>query len=418
MLKKTTLSNGIRVLTEYMPDVRSVSVGIWVCSGSANEKKNQSGLAHFIEHMMFKGTKTRSAMQIAKTIEGVGGYLNAFTNRENTCYYVKVLDSNLPLALEVLIDILKNSLFLKQEINKERKVILEEIKMYEDSPEDKVNDLFLEKTLNAYAYSHNILGTKEKISNYKKEDLLKFYHENYVPKNMIVTAAGNLNHEKITKQIQQELGKLTSKKKVVLNAKPSYRKNFFIHQKDTEQIYFVLGTQGLEQANPYRYALAILDTVIGGGMSSRLFQEVREKKGYAYSIGTHSFSFRNTGLFCISASTSAVHLTKTISEVFKVFKKIKKENITNEELKRTKEQLKGALMLGLETPSARMFKIGRDEIFLERSISLDEILNEVNKVNKDTLNEVINIVLQKKYSFCGLGKFNDKIIAKVEKYFK
>lgn len=409
MYQKTVLENGIRIVTEEIPHVRSVAVGVWIGCGAKNEKENELGFSHFIEHMLFKGTKKRTQEDIAKEIESVGGHINASTGKESTFYYVCVLSEYIELSLDLLFDMIINSTFSPKEIEKEKKVVLEEIKMHEDSPAELIHDIFVQTVWKRHRLGQNILGKKEIIESITREKILKYFHNYYTPDNIIVAAAGYLNHEKVVRKIKKMCRNLKGKMIKNFDTKPNFSNSVYIRRKDTEQVHLCIGTEGVFQTHPDKYTLAVLDIILGNGMSSRLYQEVREKKGLAYSIYSYEHSYRKAGIFAVYAGVSAKNFEKTVEVILKNFEKIKKKGVKKEELKRTKAQVKGNMMLGLESTFARMVKLGKSEFYFNREITLDEILEEVNKVKNEDIVRVANSLFQKgKFTLTALGKVSEK----------
>lgn len=395
MYRKEVLENGLRIVTEEIPHVRSVCVGIWVGSGVKDENKKNNGISHFIEHMMFKGTKRRSAKEIAETLEAVGGQLNAATDKEYTCYYTKVLSSHTSLALDLLLDMLTQSTFDPREIEREKKIVIEEIKMYEDSPDELIHDLFVQTIWGGHRLGQNILGKKEAINSLTREDILLSLKQSYTPDNLIVAAAGHLKSEEVIRQVKEVFARIWGKKEKVYETKARLTPQVFIKEKDTEQVHLCLGTKGVHQTHKDKYALAVLGTILGGGMSSRLFQEIRERRALAYSIYSYEHCYRKNGLFGIYAGASPANLNTVVRLIVKELNRLKEKMVRKLELNKAKEQLKGALMLSLESTGTRASKLARSEFYLGREITLDEIITQINKVSADDLKRVANDLLKK-----------------------
>lgn len=390
MFKKITLDNGVRIVCEKIPYVRSVSVGIWIGTGSRNEDTVNNGISHFIEHMVFKGTENRSAKEIAESIDNIGGQLNAFTGKECTCYYTKTLDSHIEIALDLLADMLFNSRFSQKDIDVERKVIIEEIGMYEDSPEELVHDILSETVWNGNPLGYPILGTAECLKGIDRERIKKYMKENYTPYNCVISVAGNFDDEKLLELIKKHFGDWSS----VDNGKTEFEKARFvtdmkIREKETEQVHLCVGFKGIEHGNDELYTLLAMNNVFGGGMSSRLFQKIREEKGLVYSIYSYPSSYKNAGLFTIYMGMNPEHLISVIGLVKNEIDTIVQKGISGEELEKSKEQLKGSYILGLESTSSRMNSIGKSELMLGRIYSPEQVLKKIDEIGMDNLQKII-----------------------------
>lgn len=416
---RETLSNGLRVVTEEVPNVRSVTLGVWVGCGAKHENKNNAGISHFLEHMFFKGTKRRTAKEIATDIESVGGILNAGTDKEYTVFYSVVLSEHLYRSIDLLSDMLFHSTFHPGEMEKEKSVVLEEIKMYEDSPDEQVHDFFIEDYLKGASLGRSILGTKKTIDRMKRSDLTNYVKKHYVPSNMIIAAAGQLNHEDVVSLVSRAFGAKNGASRIRFSQASSevVRPNpqVVVHQKETEQVHFCLGGPGLPQGHKDRYVLSVLDTILGSGMSSRLFQTIREKEGLTYSISSFIPSFRQCGLFGIYAGTSREHLLRTVRLICRELKSLREKGVTKKELVRAKEQMKGNILLNLESMSNRMTKLARAEFYLSRDVPMDEIVKNIESVTlKDILRVARAVFIPKKLSFAALGPLDEKIRRKLE----
>lgn len=391
LYRKTTLPNGLRIITEEIPHVRSASIGVWVGAGSVWESPANMGISHFIEHMLFKGTTTRSARQIAREIDGRGGNLNAFTSKEQTCYYAKVLDEHLPIAVDVLADMLRHSLFDPTEIEKEKGVIVEEIKMYEDVPDDLVHDLFATAMWSGHALGRPIVGTGDVVQSLTRQQILGYFGDYYVGENIVVAAAGRIEHERVVDLVAQKFGGLAAgqaRRGTPGDLTAVDRPRAMIRAKETEQTHLVLGMAGLPQEHPDLYALHLLNTVLGGGASSRLFQEIREERGLAYSVYSFQSSFRETGSFAVYAGVSPGVMEQVLELIQASLRQAGQHGITAEELQEAKEQLKGQIMLGLESTSGRMTRLGRGELMLGRVLSPDEIIARIDNVTREAVLEL------------------------------
>lgn len=385
MFAKTVLDNGIRVLSHELPDTRSVSLGIWVENGSRHEAREQNGISHFIEHLLFKGTERRTAARIAEEMDAVGGVLNAFTGKEYTCYYAKVLDENLTMAIDLLTDIFLHSVFDREEIERERSVILQEISQAEDTPDDYVHDLFNLEFFKDHPLGRPICGVATTVSNFHREDFLRFVRDRYLPGRVIVAAAGHLRHADLVKAMERSLGAIEGSAMGVFEDAPRLRSGVFQYPKALEQVHICLGVAGIHQSHPQRYAAFILNTILGGGMSSRLFQEIREKRGKAYSVYSFLASYRDVGYLGIYAGTSRDWVEEVVELILKELGRMAVGEIGDEELKRAKSQLVGNMILGLETSDSWMNHITRDEIYFGKTVSLDEISRGVRSVSREEL---------------------------------
>ncbi len=388
MYMKETLPNGVRIVTEEIPYVRSVSIGIWVGAGSRDEDETNNGIAHFIEHMMFKGTARRSPKEIAETLDAVGGQLNAFTSKEYTCYYAKVLDEYLDTAVDLLSDMFFNSLFLEEEIEKEKNVIVEEIKMYEDAPDELVHDIFASTLWRGHALGRPVIGTEQIIRRLSKKDIDDFIYKFYSPDSMVVAVAGNIKHESIVEKLSPLFGTVPKRGEKRNYTVPDHHCLVHVKKKDTEQVHLCVGTPGLAMDDQKIYVLHVLNSILGGGISSRLFQEIREERGLAYSVFTYHNSYRDAGLFSIYAGLSKNNLNQVVSLISKEMKDIRINGITKEELLRAKEQLKGSLFLGLENVSNRMSRLGKSELCLNRVVTVEEAVERIKKVSLDDVKEL------------------------------
>ncbi len=390
MFQKELLINGIRVVTEEITYVNSVSIGIWVKVGSRYESFENNGISHFIEHMLFKGTKNRSAKEIANSIDKIGGQLNAFTAKECTCFYAKVLDSHFDIALDVLADMFFNSNFDREEVDKERGVVIEEISMYEDSPEDLVHDLFSQAVWSGNPLGMSILGTEESLDNLNRERIVNFFNENYIPQNIVISVVGNLKHNDVMKKIKGYFEKAEQKDNSAANIIiPRFESEYTLKNKVTEQVHLCMGFNGVDIKSKAFYPMLILNNVFGGAMSSRLFQKIREDRGLAYSVFSYPSSFEDCGLFSIYAGAKPDNLKSVAELIMEEIRTIKDTGITEEELYDSKEQLKGSYILGLESTSGRMISIGKSELLLEKIYSPAEVLERIDNVDMDSVSRII-----------------------------
>jgi predicted Zn-dependent peptidase len=397
LIKKYTCQNGVRVVLENIPTVRSVAIGVWIGTGSRNENPQNNGISHFLEHMFFKGTKTRTAREIAESFDSIGGQVNAFTSKEYTCYYAKVLDTHADFALEVLADMFFNSTFDEEELKKEKNVVYEEIKMYEDTPDDIVHDLLSQAIYESHPLGYPILGTEETLSTFSGDTLKQYMHEAYTPENVVISIAGNIS-ESFIKQVENYFGNYEAGASNQDENIPTFHSNFLTRKKDTEQAHLCLGYGGLKVGHEDIYNLIILNNVLGGSMSSRLFQEVREQRGLAYSVFSYHSAYQDNGILTIYGGTGAKQLDLLFDTIQETLAKVKAEGITDKELTNCKEQLKGSLMLSLESTNSRMSRNGKNELLLKRHRSLDEIVEQIDQVSKDNVNRLANTIFTNEFS--------------------
>ena len=411
MYQKMMLPNGVRIITEEIEHVRSAAVGIWVGAGSRDEHEEYEGISHFIEHMFFKGTEHRSARALAEALEAVGGQLNAFTTKEYTCYYAKILDEDLDLAIDVLSDMFFSSQFDEKEIEKEKNVVIEEIKMYEDSPDELIHDVFSENVWSDNPLGKPILGTAESIRELTREKILTYLSEHYAPDNVVISVAGKVKHEDIVAKLSKHFGTFHRGGRRVLEETPVWHQVERYQTKDTEQMHILIGVPGLGQDDEDIHAMHIFNNVLGGGLSSRLFQEIREQRGLAYSVYSYHSTYVDTGLFAIYAGTSPNNTEEVIECVLKEMREIRDKGITEEELVRTKAQIKGGLYLGLESVSSRMSRLGKTELTYNRVLSPEEVVEKLEKVTLEDIKRVIGRLWQKdKISVMTLGPSGHEVI--------
>ena len=389
----TTLPNGLRIVTESVPYVRSASVGLFVGIGSRDEEDASAGISHFIEHMLFKGTEKRTAHQIADAIEQRGGHLNAWTDKEMTTYQTRVLAEDSLLALDILSDMLLGSLFDPEEITREKSVVLEEIKMYEDSPEDLVHEVFEKVLWGKHPLGRPIIGTVETVSAITRDDILQFIKDRYTPDKIVISAAGLVDHEAIVAYAAERMGTLSGKAAVQKTKPPTASgKSKAVRKRDTEQVNFCIGSHGYSKLAPQRYPLSILNNVLGGNMSSRLFQEIREKRGLAYNIGTFARSYRDSGTFCVYGGTSPAAYEQVVELTNTEIGKVRAEGISQDELIKAKTQVRGALVLGLESMSSRMNRYGESLLSLGRISPVEEVLSKYEAVTNESIIEAASHV--------------------------
>jgi predicted Zn-dependent peptidase len=371
-----------------MPHVRSVSIGVWLARGSRHEPQEQSGIAHFVEHMLFKGTATRSAEDIAQAIDSVGGQMDAFTAKEYASYYIKVLDEHLPFAVDVLSDIVMNPRLSPEDVEREKKVVLEEIKMVEDTPDDLVHELFTENFWADHPLGRPILGTKETVESLDSDGLRRYFRGTYTAPNLIVAAVGNVDHARVRDIVARAFNALPTDTAPITEAPPRVVPCTIIRNKELEQSHVCLGTAGYQQDHAERYSSYVMNTILGGSMSSRLFQNVREKRGLAYAVFSGLSAYRDTGSMTIYAGCANDAVGELIDVVITELRRVKDEPLGGDELRRAKDHLKGSLMLNLESTSSRMSHIARQEIYFDRQFGLDETLEGVERVTSDDIQRV------------------------------
>lgn len=402
-VEKTTLENGLKIVTEHVESVKSIAVGIWVKTGSRDEPEEKAGITHFLEHMLFKGTEKRTAFDIALSMESVGGYMNAFTSNEYTCYYIRSLDTELERALDVLTDMVKNSNFPEDEVEKEKKVVIEEMKMYRDSPEDYLFEAFSGEVFKNHPLGRPIIGFEETVNTFERDDLFRYVNNRYQPWNMLVSVAGNVKHEEVVKLVQEYLGNSNGEQKNLPDQDLTlYEAHKAVITKPIEQTHMIIGRRGLHFDHEDKYLLLLANTVLGGGMSSRLHQNVREKYGYCYSIGTFNQSYTDSGLFGVYIGTDKDYVDHVRELITAEFEKLYNEPIPEKELGEAKSQLKGKLLLSQENMSNRMTRLAKSELYFDRFVTLDELVENIDQVtekdiqkfsedffNKDTYSETL-----------------------------
>ncbi|WHY58248.1 M16 family metallopeptidase [Peribacillus simplex] len=389
MIKKYTCQNGVRIVLENIPTVRSAAIGVWIKTGSRNETPELNGVSHFLEHMFFKGTTTRNAREIAESFDSIGGQVNAFTSKEYTCYYAKVMDNHASYALEILADMFFNSTFDGEELKKEKNVVYEEIKMYEDTPDDIVHDLLSKAVYENHPLGYPILGTENTLETFNSDTLKKYVHDMYTPDKVVVSIAGNVD-EKLIQEVENYFGSYQGGEDRLELVKPSFHENRITRKKDTEQAHLCLGYKGLEIGNDKTYSLITLNNILGGSMSSRLFQDVREQRGLAYSVYSYHSSYQDSGMVTVYGGTGTNQLDSLYETIQETLDTLKRDGITEKELRNSKEQLKGSLMLSLESTNSRMSRNGKNELMLGEHRSLDDIIIKIDEVTEDTVNELAN----------------------------
>ena len=376
------------IVTESIPYVRSVTLGFWLKVGSRHEGASQYGMSHMIEHMMFKGTGRRTARQIAETIDATGGQLNAFTDKEHTCYYGKVPDQHLALLIDVLADMLQNSTFDSGELEKEKCVVLEEIRMYEDSPDDLVHEAIAERLLCPHPLGRGVLGTPSSVQSFQREDLLDYLTKQYVPPSMIISAVGNISHQQVVDAIEGHFSGYKGVSPAPQTAPVPNGQGDFVRMKDIEQVHLCLGVPGLSRKDEDRYVLHVLDTALGGGMSSRLFQSLREEKGLVYSTYSYHSCYEDLGLAGIYAGTSPDNAASVTDLIKLECQRMAGKGLTPDELNRAKEQMKGSMLLSLENMATRMSRLAKAELYDEGLLSPEEIVAKIDAVTGEDVQRV------------------------------
>lgn len=397
MLTRYTCANGVRVVLEKIPNVRSVTIGIWVKTGSRHETAELNGISHFLEHMFFKGTENLTAKEIAESFDRIGGQVNAFTSKEYTCYYAKVLDNHATYALEILADMFFNSTFDEEELAKEKNVVYEEIKMYEDTPDDIVHDLLTKAIFENHPLGYPILGSEETLATFTKDMLKDYMYNSYTPDKVVISIAGNVE-ESFMKEVEKRFGTYKGGNRKELDAKPIFHKNEVIRRKDTEQAHLCIGFNGYSVRDKRIYPLIIANNILGGSMSSRLFQEVREKRGLAYSVYSYHSSYEDTGTVTIYGGTAVNQLDVLAETIFNILHDLKNNGITVKELENSKEQIKGNLVLGTEGTNSRMSRNGKNELLLGEHKSIDEMIQIIDAVTIDEVNHVCSELFTEEYS--------------------
>ncbi len=413
MYRKLVLDNGVRVVTERIPTLKSVTVGVWVNTGSRDEQPSQAGYSHFIEHMFFKGTRSRSAIQISREIDGLGGEMNAFTTRETTTFYVKILDQQLPQALELLADLFHHSRFDPKEVEKEKQVVLEEIRMVQDDPEDLVQELHTGQILGRHPLGRSILGREETIRNLRRSDLLGYIDAHYDPSQTVIAIAGNFEQAKVERLVARRFGKT---RPVNSGSKPARRPpdvhgGVLTKQKPLEQVHLCLGLRGVAAGHRDRYAVYALNSVLGGSMSSRLFQEVREKRGLVYSIYSFLSGYSDVGTITVYAATRPKEVNRVVDLICREIRRINKTGIERKELDRAKNQMKGSLMLSLESSHSRMSKLAKDELIYGRRTSLADMVAHIDHVTPEEVYTVgRQLFALNQLAITGLGPLSSRAL--------
>ena len=417
-VRRTVLASGLRIVTEEIPTVRSAAFGIWVNVGSRDESLKVAGASHFLEHLLFKGTKRRSALEISSSIEAVGGEMNAFTSKEYTCFYARVIDKDLPLAIDVISDLITSSLGKSSDVEAERKVVLEEISMRDDDPADLVHELFAETFYGDTTLGRSILGTTKSIKSLSRSAVFNYYKKRYLPEDIVVAVAGNIRHQQVVDQIIAALSRDEfldrSEKKFNLRPSQEYnrkpKRNVGLINRKTEQAHIVLGMPGVNRDDKKRFAMGVLSAALGGGMSSRLFQEIREKRGLAYSVYSYAQQFAGSGFLALYAGSTPSKAVEVIKIMRGVLEDVASNGLTSEELIKAQGAVSGSLVLGQEDTGSRMSRIGKSELIYGQVLSFDEILREISAVDSAAIAKLASEVLGSAPSLAIVGPFAKRSI--------
>lgn len=406
MYKTHTLSNGLTIIGEEIPYLKSITLGVWVNAGSRIENEKLSGISHFIEHMLFKGTKNRTSKEIASTVDNLGGQINAFTSKECTCYYVKLLDEHINIGVDILSDMFLNPLFDEDDIDKERQVIIEELKMYEDSPEDLVYDLLIEGIYRTDALGMNIIGTEESLYNMDRNTIKNYFEKYYVASNSVISISGNFKFEEMVEIIESKFKDLPEGNVDIEITEPEFHPCFISRNKDTEQVNLAISLKAIPlECREDAYALSIVNNIFGGSISSRLFQNIRENKGLVYSIYSAPSLYRKSGELGIYASMSNENLKKVYNLVLEEIDNLRRNHLTDKEIQESKEQLKGSYILGLESTSSRMMSIGKAMILTKKVKNPNDIIESINNIDKARIDLIIDKVFNREnIGVCIVGR--------------
>jgi predicted Zn-dependent peptidase len=409
---KTVMPDGLRIISESIPTMRSISIGLWVDIGSRDEPKGMEGVSHFIEHMVFKGTASRSAQQIAAYLESVGGILNAFTSREQTCFYAKIIDEHLPRAVEILADLAFNGVIDKDDIEKEKNIVVDEINEVVDTPSDLVHDIFADTIFGKHPLGRPIMGSVESVKGLSREKIMGYIKSGYQPKRMIVAASGNLKHRDLVSLVKKHIPSRPKNNTVAIKREaPKLRTGFNVTFRKTNQTHICIGAPAIRFTNRGRGPLLLLNSIMGGGMSSKLFQKIREDMGMAYTIFSYLDFFMDAGVIGVYLSTDRKKAPRAISTVIKEIERFKENKLPQSEIDSAKEQLKGSLVLGLENTSNRMNRMAKHELLVNKYISVDETITEINKITAKQVRDLANELFDRnKFSLTVLGPVNENKI--------
>ncbi len=397
MLTRYTCPNGVRVVLEKIPHVRSAAIGIFVNTGSRHEPPDLNGISHFLEHMFFKGTESLTAREIAESFDRIGGQVNAFTTKEYTCFYAKVLDNHAIFALDILTDMFFNSTFDEEELIKEKNVVYEEIKMYEDTPDDIVHDLLTKAIFGNHPLGYPILGTEDTLATFTKDMLKEYMYNTYTPDKVVISIAGNVD-DALIYEVEKRFGYYEGGKRKENYRKPVFHKDRLIRTKETEQAHLCIGFKGYAASDQRIYPLIIVNNILGGSMSSRLFQEIREERGLAYSVYSYHSAYEDTGTVTIYGGTAVNQLDILVETIFKILDDLKQHGVTEKELENSKEQIKGNLVLSTEGTGSRMSRNGKNELLLEEHKSVNEMIQIIDRVTIDEVNDVCRELFTDQFS--------------------
>lgn len=415
-IQKTVLPNGLTVITEKMPTVRSVSMGIWIRAGSRHETELENGITHFLEHMVFKGTKNRTAEEIARSADAIGGHMDAFTAKECTNFSMKVLDEHVPRGFDVLADLVKNPLLRPKDINRESQVVQEEIKMVEDTPDDLVHEIFTQSYWRGHALGRPILGTRQTVRSFDRRRLLDYFHQHYTPRNMVISAAGHLRHRRFVDLVEKQFAKSRPGKQSLEGPVPVPHPVIRCrHKKNLEQVHICLGTPAYSHSHEMRFACYIMNTVMGGGMSSHLFQNIREQRGLAYAVFSALSSFQDAGYLTIYAGTARENVRQVVQLIVEELHRMKTQPLPEDELQRAKDYLKGSTLLALESTSSRMSNLARQEMYFGHQMSMDEVARRVDAVTaQDVLKVAGELLNPSRIGLTILGPLNGARISRFD----
>jgi predicted Zn-dependent peptidase len=405
MSYKVELANGIRVVGEEIPSMRSVSIGIWIGTGSRYENITNNGISHFLEHMLFKGTDRYSARELAQVFDGIGGQVNAFTSKEYTCYYAKVLDEHFHTAVDTLADMLFRSRFAAEEVEKEKKVVIEEIRMYEDTPDELVMDVLAESVYGGHPLGYTILGLEDNLRAFSRDDVQGYVDTHYRPSNIVISVAGNVTQTEAVAEIQRLFEGYESRPSVSVSdlTIPGFSTQLSVRKKDTEQVHICLAAPGLPAGDKRLYPLILLNNALGNSPSSRLFQEIREERGLAYSVFSFHSSYQDCGMFGIYTGTSPDSVDDVLTLIQEICAEVADSGLTAQELSKGKEQVKGSMMLSLESTSSRMSRLGKNELILGREVTLDETIQGINRVTEEDIRSVAADLLKQNFAIAAVG---------------
>lgn len=405
MTYRAVLPNGIRVVGEEIPTLRSVSIGVWVKTGSRYETDKENGVSHFLEHMFFKGTDRYSAKELAQVFDDLGGQVNAFTSKEYTCFYSRVLDEHFTIALDTLANMLLCSTFDQSEMEKEKRVVIEEIRMYEDTPDELVMDILAEGIYRGHPLGYTILGREENLLSFSPEDLRSYISDQYQADNIVIAIAGHIDEQTAIREVERLFGQMPQGKEADVRtlSSPPFHKSIVTRNKDIEQVHLCLSSPGFKAGSDELYALILLNNVLGGTQSSRLFQEIREAHGMAYSVFSFHTSYQDAGMFGIYAGTSPEHVSQVLSAIHRICKDMAEQPMTAVELEKAKGQVKGAMMLGLESSGSRMSRLAKNELLLGREVSVEETIEKIEAVTSREILDVAQNLFNGAFSLSAVG---------------